>query len=258
MEKSEYRKHFDLEENHWWFRGRRKILLNLLRSRTNLDRTILWLDAGCGTGINLKLFELYGRVFGCDYSEDALSFCRKRGLRNLVRADVQKLPYKKGVFDAVSLLDVLYHKNISDDVGVLREVHRLLKTDGIVLIADSAFKILSSPHDQAVHARERYKKKTLKKKLEAAGFEPLRLGYFNFFLFPIIFMVRLKERFAAKIKDPHAPVQSDLKAVHPILNALLYTVLAFEAFLIKKISLPWGSSIICLAYPRQGSRNLSS
>ena len=244
MEKAEYQKHFELEESFWWFRGRRKILLNLLRSQGAPRRSLVWLDAGCGTGFNMTVFARFGPVFGCDYSEEALVFCRKRGLKNLARADVQRLPYKDGSFDAASLLDVLYHKNIFDDVSALKDVHRTLRPGGLLLVADSAFNVLRSRHDLAVHARERYRKKELNRKLEKAGFQVIRLSYYNFFLFPFIFMVRMAEKFrSAKTNAP----ESDLKALPRPANGLLSGILEFEALLTKKINLPWGSSLICLA-----------
>ena len=247
MEKSEYLKHFELEESHWWFRGRRRILLGLLRAVRPANRRCVWLDAGCGTGFNVKAFEEFGEVFGCDYSEDALHFSRKRGLQKIARADVQRLSFRTDLFDGVSFLDVLYHKAISDDVAVLREAHRVLKRDGLLVITDSAFEILRGRHDLAVHGRERYRKKTLRARLAAADFQVVRMGYFDFFLSPAIFAVRLWERLRLKKAAIEAPVQSDLKAVWPPLNSLLFAALSLEALLIKKLDLPFGSSIICLA-----------
>jgi len=244
MEKGEYQKHFELEESFWWFRGRRKILLSLLRSLGTPGGPLVWLDAGCGTGFNMTVFAPFGPVFGCDFSEEALAFCRKRGLKNLARADVQHLPYKGGSFDAASLLDVLYHKNIFDDIAALKDVHRTLRPGGLLLISDSAFNVLRSRHDLAVHARERYRKKDLKQKLEKAGFQVIRLSYYNFFLFPFIFMFRMTERIRGAKKN--AP-ESDLKAVPRLTNGFLFGVLKFEALLTKKFNLPWGSSLICLA-----------
>lgn len=244
MEKDEYRKHFELEESFWWFRGRRKILLSLLRSHRMPNLPLVWLDAGCGTGFNMTFFAPLGTVFGCDFSEEALAFCRKRGLKNLARADVQRLPYKNEAFDAASLLDVLYHKNIFDDVAALKDVHRTLKPGGLLLVTDSAFNVLRSRHDLAVHGRERYRKKALKQKLEKAGYQVLRLSYFNFLMFPVIFLVRFTERIRRPKPDA---IQSDLKAVPPLANGFLFGILKFEAFLSKRINLPWGSSLICLA-----------
>ena len=244
MEKAEYQKHFELEESFWWFRGRRDVLLNVFRSRAAPRLPLIWLDAGCGTGLNMTVFAEFGPVFGCDFSTEALAYCRRRGLRNVLRADVQSLPYKDESFDAVSLLDVLYHKNIRNDVAALKDVCRTLKPGGWLLISDSAFSALRGPHDRAFHGRERYRKKTLSPRLEAAGFEILRLGYFNHFLFPLLVSVRWWERIRG---EKRAAVKSDLKAVSPFLNSALYGLLKLEAVLAKKIDLPWGSSIVCLA-----------
>ena len=244
MEKDEYRKHFELEESFWWFRGRRKILINILRSRLKNRKNLAVLDAGCGAGYNLKMYESLGTVFGCDFSEDALFFCKKRGLRKLAMADVKTLPFKVQSFDLVSMLDVLSHESIPNDIDVLKEIASLLKDGGFLLLADNALKILNSPHDRAYHVRERYRKRTLKKRLHEAGFDIVRTSYFNFFLFPIIFLVRLSERIRRPKPDS---IQSDLKAATPLMNGILYGILKLEAFLSKKINLPWGSSLICLA-----------
>jgi SAM-dependent methyltransferase len=246
MEKDEYRKHFELEETHWWFKGRRRTLLSVLRSRIKFKGTepLAILDAGCGAGYNLKMFERFGTAFGFDYSPDALAYCRRRGLTRIARADINALPFRAMRFDLVSLLDVLYHKSIPDDVAVLKEIYALLNPGGHVLIFDNAFKGLRSPHDVAYHSRERYTKKSLKERLEAAGFRPIRATYFNFSLFPIMFLIRFWQR----LRPPQGgSLQSDLKAAPPLVNGLLYGILRLEAFLCRKISFPWGSSIVILA-----------
>ena len=248
MEQAEYRKHFELEESFWWFRGRREVLFGYLRQRKIPSLPLIWLDAGCGTGFNVKTFSRFGDVVGCDFSVDALRFCRQRGLRNIARADVRQLPFSDSSFDAVSFLDVLYHKAIRDDVAVLKEANRALKPGGLLLIADSAFACLRGRHDLAVHGRERYRKKTLVPRLESAGFDVLRTGYFNFFLFPVLFLVRLAERMRSAGRGA---AESDLVPVGPFVNGLLFGILKFEAFLSRRLNLPWGSSIVCLARKNQ-------
>jgi SAM-dependent methyltransferase len=246
MEKAEYRKHFELEERHWWFRGRRQMLLALLRDARLAARPLVWLDAGCGTGFNMTVWKAFGEVHGCDRSAEALAFCRQRGLASLVRADVQRLPYREGAFDIISFLDVLYHKAVGDDVSALREAARHLKPGGIILISDSAFSVLRSRHDEAMHARERYRKKTLKPRIEAAGFEVVRMGYFNFFLFPALLAVRLLERRRGRNGDT-SPAGSDLKPVPRLPNTLFAAILSIEAAFIRWVNFPWGGSIYCLA-----------
>lgn len=251
MEKIEYQKHFELEEKFWWFRGRRKILMSILRSRLKARKNLSILDAGCGAGYNLNMYESLGLVFGFDFSEEALYFCRKRGLSRLAQADLRALPFKSGAFDIISVLDVLSHESIRDDVEVLKDIGGRLKEGGYLLLADNALEMLRSPHDRAYHVRERYRRKTLRPRVEAAGFRILRTSYFNFFLFPVIFLVRLAERTG---RAKAGSVQSDLKAAPRLLNAVLGGILGFEALLSRRISLPWGSSIICLAVKSSGGK----
>ena len=245
MEKQEYRKHFELEESFWWFAGRRQIILNVLQAFKILENPTKILDVGCGTGMNIQFFEQYGgEVFGCDLSMDALNFCQQRGIGCTAQGNGLQLPFKGESMDLATLLDVLYHKDIKSDITALEETHRILKKGGWLLITDSAFKFLRSSHDVAFHTRERYTRKVLMSRLEAAGFEVCKLSYFNFFLFPLIVAVRVWEKRKVKSQDA---VQSDLKPIHPALNTLLKGILLFEAKLIKRLQLPSGSSILCLA-----------
>lgn len=244
MEKDEYRKHFELEEDFWWFAGKRAMLKAVIASRLSVIRSERMLDIGCGTGYNLVFFQDFFTGYGGDISSDALFFAKKRHLKRLVQTDARALPFRDGSFAFVSLLDVLYHKKIESDTSVLREVYRVLSREGRLVITDSAFQFLQSRHDRALHARERYTKKTLTGRLSSAGFSIEKISYFNFFLFPGIALVRRLQRGEnSKTK----PLESNLRAAGPVLNSLLLAVLRLEAFLIKRLHFPWGSSIICLA-----------
>ena len=244
MEKDEYRKHFELEEDFWWFAGKRAMIGAVLSKHLPAEHGERMLDIGCGTGYNLIFFQDYFDGYGGDLSGDALFFAKKRNLKKLVQADARHLPFKDGSFAFISLLDVLYHKKIESDVSVLREVHRILNKDGLLLITDSAFQFLQSRHDLALHARERYTIKTLKGRLSAGGFYVNKISYFNFFLFPGIALVRRIQR---RSSPESQSLKSNLKAASPVLNSFLLAILRLEAFLVKRFRLPWGSSIICLA-----------
>src|SRR6185503_6304969 len=79
-----YTELYELEERHWWFRGRRAVI------RALIDRAALGprpdiLDAGCGTGANLVHFGALGRALGVDPSPEAVSRCRQRGLDGVVQ-----------------------------------------------------------------------------------------------------------------------------------------------------------------------------
>jgi SAM-dependent methyltransferase len=244
MEKQEYFKHYTLEQEHWWFAGRREIILGALRSLELQPARALLLDVGCGTGLNLKILKNFGEAYGFDLQPEAIDFCRQRGLRQIVRADAQNIPFRDGLFDVVLFLDVLYHRNIASDLAALRDAHRVLKKGGRVLLTDSAFRFLWSRHDLAVHARERYTRRRLKERLERAGFQVTEAGYFQFFLFPPLVMSRLWHRL--KREKAPAPV-SDLRPLTGALNSALFFIFRAEAFLLRHIRFPFGSSLLCVA-----------
>jgi SAM-dependent methyltransferase len=244
MEKEEYRKHFELEEDFWWFAGKRAMIGAVLSKQLPARLGVRMLDIGCGTGFNLIFFQDYFDGYGGDLSSEALYYAKKRNLKKLVQADAPHLPFKDESFAFISLLDVLYHQKIESDIAVLRDVHRVLNKDGLLLITDSAFQFLQSRHDLALHARERYTTKTLTERLSAGGFLVKKISYFNFFLFPGIALVRRIQR---RDSSESQALKSNLKAASPLLNSLLLSILRFEAFLVKRFRLPWGSSIICLA-----------
>jgi len=245
LEKEEYRKHFELEETFWWFVGRREIIETILECQNVIkDRENNLLDIGCGTGFNLTIFQKYINSFGCDLSDEAIYFCKKRNLKRIVKSDAGELPFKNETFHFVTLLDVLYHKNIQSDIKVIREAKRALKKNGCLIITDSAFNFLSSRHDKALHTRERYTKEKLKRKLKENGFFVLKLSYFNFFLFPIVLIVRFYDRL---MLNKNIKPESNLKPINNVLNKILIYILRMEAFLMRYLNFPFGSSLLCLA-----------
>lgn len=244
MEKEEYRKHFELEERFWWFVGRREIIEIIFKCYNVIkDRESNLLDIGCGTGLNLKIFQEFINSFGCDLSDEAIYFCKKRNLKKIVKSNAEKLPFKNEIFHIVTLLDVLYHKNIQSDINVLRETKRVLKKDGYLIITDSAFNFLTSKHDRALHTRERYTKEKLRSKLKESGFFILKLSYFNSFIFPVILSVRFFERLTL---NKNIKPESNLKAINNMFNKILIYILRMEAFFIRSLNFPFGSSLLCL------------
>jgi SAM-dependent methyltransferase len=255
MEREEYRRHYELEESHWWFRSRRTLVFRILRrrlpSRAAESRRLL--DAGCGAGINLARLADHGRAFGCDLSPDALAFCRERNLTGLVQADVRRLPFRTESFDLVTFFDVLYHKDIPDDTAVLREACRVLRAGGYCLITDSALERLRGPHDEAHHGARRYDKDSLGEKLRSAGFEIVHLTYFYLSTYPAVSLRRRLERRRA-VRHPGEPPRSDLTPVPRILDAFLGGLVGLEARIAARFRLPIGSSIVALAI-KAGDKN---
>jgi ubiquinone/menaquinone biosynthesis C-methylase UbiE len=137
---------------------------------------------------------------------------------------------------------VLYHKNVKDDIGAMKELNRVLKSKGSVFITDSAMMCLYGGHDLANHGIRRYSKKELKHKLRKAGFMAKKLTYYNTLLFPLIYLNRKLGNLIEKNK-----AKSDIQEINFILNWLLEKLFKFELSFLRFIDYPFGVSVFCVA-----------
>jgi SAM-dependent methyltransferase len=237
----EYRRMFEAEESHWWYAGMRSISFALLGSRLPAappqGRRIL--DAGCGTGNNLRHLSGEGRAYGLDLSEEALRFCRERGV-TAVRGRVGSLPYGDGVFDCVTSFDVLYHRWVENDQAAVREMARVLRPGGVVLIRLPAFEWLRRAHDDAVHTRHRYTRGEVRRLLEGAGLTVLHDTYCNTLLLPIVLL-------RSALDSVFATEASDLSRLPRLVERAFRGALACEASLVRHVSLPLGASVMGVA-----------
>ena len=107
MEATVYEQFAELEENHFWFRGRRRIFFELIAQhlpagQENVDghaREIL--EIGCGAGGMLGPLAEYGRVTGMDISKDYIQFCRSRGFDRVLTGSGYELPFPDDTFNVV-------------------------------------------------------------------------------------------------------------------------------------------------------------
>ncbi len=233
-----------VESTHWWWEGRR-YLITLLKD-TNPKKI---LDVGCGTGETLMyLHTLFPKaeLFGIDTSSDAVSYSHKRGQKNVVIGNAISLPYSPNTFDTVLFLDVLEH--IKDEKKALLEARRVLKPTGTILITSPALPFLWSDHDKNQGHFRRYTKKDLLKLSDETKLKVLRIGYFNFFLSPIVLLVRL----LGKLPFFHFVVRYDnginYEVVnHRFINGILTSIFKFEIWLMATgIQYPFGISIACV------------
>jgi len=237
MEKIEYQKMYQLEASHWWFVAKREFIKTILKGK----KFPKILDIGCGTGKNMEMLSAYGEVWGLDNSKIALSFCRQRGLTNLKLGLANKLPFKANSFDLVTIFDVLYHQGIKNDIKALKEIHRVLRSDGQLIIADCAYQWLYGPHDKVMQARQRYSRQELIQKVKKVGFSVQKASYIFMFTFPIFLINRLINKYL------HFNNQSDVKPLYQPINNLLIKLTLAESKLLRYINLPFGSSIIISA-----------
>jgi len=232
---------FRVEQSHWWHIGRRKIIASFVEDicRRVTDRRPRILDVGCGTGANLLMLSKYGDAEGVDVSEDALAFCRERGLENVKLGAAEELPYDDGTFDLVTALDVVEH--LDDDLAGLREMRRVLRPGGRVLLFVPTFMFLWGLQDDVSHHRRRYRMPELRRVLEQAGFEVERTTYANItFFMPILAMRKLMRLTGIK-------AESENNINVSALNGVLARMLGAESLLLRYANIPFGVSGLCVA-----------
>ena len=231
----------DLEGMQWWYAGMRRIaralLTPLLPPVEGRARRIL--DACCGTGWNLQDLATFGDTYGIDLSPLAVVTTNRRGGR-VTQGNLLALPYASSSFDVVTSFDVLYHAWIQDDARAVRELARVLKPGGLVLVKVPALKILWGAHDEAVHSRHRYTRGELENLVESAGLHLVRSTYANSLLFPVL----LTRRFLDRALNRHG---SDVALLPPPLERLFGGLLTVEAWLLGMLNLPIGASVFAVA-----------
>jgi SAM-dependent methyltransferase len=241
MEREQYDLMFHQEEGHWWYVGMRRIAEGLLERyfQPGPGRPEI-LDAGCGSGGTTVWLSRWGRVTALDLMPEAVELARQRGIKRLLQASVEQLPFADASFDLLTSFDVLYHLGVGDDDAALAEFARVLRPGGLALIRVAAHDWLRGAHDRATHTRHRYHRAELTAKLQRAGLAVERESYANCLLFPIAPLKRMIERHdpagCADLWRPPAPI-----------NALLGGLLGLEAGPIARRGLPLGLSVVAVA-----------
>lgn len=245
MDRAFYGEYYEIEGRHWWFVGRRAVLLRVLRDCLPQAEHVRILDVGCGTGTMLGYLSEFGQVQGVDASESAIAFCRERGLENVRHVPDGALPFPDRSFELVTAFDVIEH--IEDDGAALRDLRRLIAPGGALMLSVPAYSFLWGRQDEISHHKRRYTAPDLQARLTAAGFTVERLTYFNTLLFPPIAAVRL----LARLRGSDGQLRSDFTMNAPgRLNTALGRLFAVEARLLGRTRLPFGVSILAFASNR--------
>jgi SAM-dependent methyltransferase len=212
-----------IERDHWWFRGRRRLVGGMIRA-FGIPPSAQVLDVGCGTGSNLRmLVELdFEDVTGLDRSEDAIRWCREKELPTVERGDLCALPFPEDHFDLVLATDVLEH--IDEPDAAVAELRRVLRPGGTLIVTVPAFESLWGLQDDVSHHRRRYRKDELVAQLRAVGFTVARSFHFNFLLFVPIWLARQLVRWLG------VEVASENEINTRWLNALLARIFAFDVW----------------------------
>ena len=238
------------EDNHFWFAGRTWSLLNMLDRVIEPDGQKQVLDIGCGAGNMFHHLARYGTVVGVDNNPKPLLVARERGY-DVREGAAEDLPFEDESFDLVSLLDTVEH--CDDDMAVLRECFRVCAPGGHLVVTVPAFMWLWSHNDVLNDHKRRYTAPELRDRLESFGFRIRRMTYNNFTMFPMaaaLILLRRGTEAEPDLASPHFDDESyqvEMEPVPPLLNSILRGVTWTESQVLRWMSLPVGTSIICIA-----------
>jgi SAM-dependent methyltransferase len=234
-----------LEEEHWWFRARRRILKALL------PRDMLWhqgmrvLEIGCGPGGNLhEIYPDVAELTGLEPNAENAKWAAQHSRAQVHVGAIGDLPtqIEKNGYDVVCLFDVLEH--IENDADALAEIKGLIRADGALALTVPAFMWLWGLQDIVSKHYRRYTRQGLTDLLSTCGFAVRRATYFNTFLFPAVAVAR----FIARGRIPPQDCgYSDFDKNPSWARWLLYRIFVTEASLLPHMNFPFGVSLYIVA-----------
>lgn len=245
MEPEEYARMARFETTYWWYRAQRDVVLDCMeRLPRNGDGPIL--DAGCGTGLLQKCVanRLQARVIGVDASAIAGERWRRNGLSRACLGSVNRLPFSDNSFDIVYSVDVICCREV-DPTSACAEFARVLRPGGHLVLVVPAYQWLLSAHDQAVHCVQRFDRRMVASLLRAAELTIARRTNLFCAFFPVIAAARLMRRGAHARSD--RPLHSDLRPIPGALNRMLYGIAQIERRMVRRMSLPFGTTLLTVA-----------
>jgi SAM-dependent methyltransferase len=223
LEKEVFELQGRIEEVHWWFTGRRDILLGLASLMLPDSGTVL--DVGCGTGGNISAFSPRHRRIGVDPSPTAISLARgkSRDVEFICGAAPTDVVEALGAADLVLLTDVLEH--VEEDRKLLAGLAGGMKEGATLIITVPAEPRLWSPHDTAHGHYRRYTSETLARLWGGLPLHPLLFAPLNRRLYPVVRSLRFLARI---LRRSVGSAGTDLSLPPRPLNQLLRKVFSGE------------------------------
>jgi SAM-dependent methyltransferase len=239
MDRAIYDNMAKIDEDHWWFVARRKIIASLVEQQVRPAPGARILEIGAGTGSNIALLQRYGVVDAVEPDDDARAFATARtgvAIKGGLLPDGVDLA--DGAYDMIAMLDVLEH--IRGDQEALAALAPKLAPGGRILVTVPANPWLWSPHDVAHHHQRRYTARTLRDIFNAAGFRVRYMTHFNSLLLPLVVAARAVGKLTGREGGDDAMPGATV-------NHVLQATFAAERHWVGKHPLRFGVSLAAVA-----------
>ena len=242
MNPDEYLNLASVEQQHWFYAGKRRIVQSWIHRCHPLKPADRLADCGAGTGIFADEMRAACQVVAVDDFEESLQLlCARLGKDKVLKGSCTALPLTDNSVDVLTALDVIEH--VQDDLAALREFRRVLRPGGIAVITVPALMSLWSDWDVALHHYRRYDAQALRK-IIPPGFEVQHFNYVNVAVLPVVFLVRkfraVKQRLGVKVSS-----RSEDKIPPRWLNRFLQWLFVWTACQ-TKIKFPAGVGLIAV------------
>ena len=237
----EYIKMDKVENDHWWYKSLRELVLNTIDKEFQHRRGITILDAGCGTGglMNYLINNQLTNIEGFDISSTAIDIAKKKYL-NVSIGDLEQYRYNDKKYDVIISNDTMYFFSLDEQKKILDEFYKSLNYNGIVILNLPYSNIFSGMHDKAVGIQQRFTQKMINDMIDFSKYGIVRKAYWPFILFPIILLTRSFQKLKLFL-DKDIEIKSDIDMPSNWVNNILYQIVKNEnKYLSKK---PIGSSL---------------
>ncbi len=146
-----------------------------------------FLDVGLGRGyLEKKIIKsnLKVSIYGVDFSPKTIKYLNKEIAGNFYVANLFNLPFQDSFFETIAVLDVLEHIERNKILQAMKEINRVLKNGGQIVISvpiNENLKLLNREgRNYNAHLRE-YTLPIIKKELLSSGFKIFKHEYLTAF-----------------------------------------------------------------------------
>jgi len=197
MQAEQFQLHAEIEDRHWWFRGRRAIMRRLVERAVSHDisrNPPLVIDIGCGTGANIAALAERYRCLGIDTSADAIALAKRKypGVEFRHGFAPQDIDDVIGSASLVMAMDVLEH--VEDDFQLFTSLLAAVQPGTKFLLTVPANLDLWSEHDESFGHWRRYDIERFARLWRDLPVKAHLLSHYNARLLPVVRAIRRRNR----------------------------------------------------------------